>query len=749
MKKKFLAMYALAGALVASPVFTSCVDDSVSESVEALREANIKYKNAQTAQIEAQTAINQANAALEQEAKRISNEYNAAYNAYRQAEWEYENLRREYNNALQEKQDSINLENQKISLEQAQIRLEQQKIALEETKRNEAIAKAKAEIELEAAKLEAEKNLLNAQKEHLAAQKEMEKYIAGLEAAKKIEATKINGNIDAIMNGGAYWFKNEYGGWNNWYNYSDSYSQWNNYNSIVALNQGLVNENINLFYLQSALTSAKEFNAEQKLAAEESIAEAEALIKKYQELQAAGSNREAMEKAYIEAEENAEKLNNENIEKKAEIFTANQALNQHNNTMMENAIVKLANNGEYLTAAESEVYADTVTLLNGQVRVYERELAVVYEHTAEDAEELAEDIAEVEEAIAEIEEAIAETEANIAKVNGTNLEREAAIVKVDADAKLKEYEEVLASEAYKTEVAELEKAVADAQDAFDKNPTSFTKPKYNEDGSVKVDADGNQVIEYGTKELLEQAEQALRNVVEDKNYNYGTEDEPKWLRELYNELYNDYKYSSNLSGAFEDQYGNDVWSNIYGNGLIEYAENFAEAVENNKNGYKYLLEEDKNNLEDWNEELTELKEIQTILAADSEEMKEYAALCEENAELQKAVYALESDQLELEANLNYWNNLRNNLEGFVGNGEEWYEGSLPNYAKWIENLEESIKRIEKEIAEMEAVGTLSQEAAIAKKEAEIAAIEAELEVRQAEYDAEVAALKALVSATEE
>ena len=56
MKKKFFAMYALAGALVASPVFTSCVDDTVSPQVEAQREANIKYKNAQTAQLEAETA---------------------------------------------------------------------------------------------------------------------------------------------------------------------------------------------------------------------------------------------------------------------------------------------------------------------------------------------------------------------------------------------------------------------------------------------------------------------------------------------------------------------------------------------------------------------------------------------------------------------------------------------------------------------------------------------------------------------
>ena len=37
MKKKFFAIYALVGALVASPIFTSCVDDEESPSVSAIR----------------------------------------------------------------------------------------------------------------------------------------------------------------------------------------------------------------------------------------------------------------------------------------------------------------------------------------------------------------------------------------------------------------------------------------------------------------------------------------------------------------------------------------------------------------------------------------------------------------------------------------------------------------------------------------------------------------------------------------
>ena len=57
MRKKFFAMYALAGALVASPVFTSCVDDSESASVTALRGAKAEQLSAlatlQKAQAEA------------------------------------------------------------------------------------------------------------------------------------------------------------------------------------------------------------------------------------------------------------------------------------------------------------------------------------------------------------------------------------------------------------------------------------------------------------------------------------------------------------------------------------------------------------------------------------------------------------------------------------------------------------------------------------------------------------------------
>ena len=55
MKKKFFAIYALAGALVASPIFTSCVDDTESASVEALRGAKAE-------QLKSLAALNNAKA---------------------------------------------------------------------------------------------------------------------------------------------------------------------------------------------------------------------------------------------------------------------------------------------------------------------------------------------------------------------------------------------------------------------------------------------------------------------------------------------------------------------------------------------------------------------------------------------------------------------------------------------------------------------------------------------------------------
>ena len=734
MKKKFFAIYALAGALVASPVFTSCVDDSVSESVEALRNANTQYKKAQTAQTEANTAIMQANAALQQEAQRIANELAAAQLAHEKAMNAYEE-------ALKEKQNEKELEELRIALEQAL--------------RNEEIAKAKAEAALEAAKLEAERQLLWAQQQHMAAQAEMDKYIAGLEAAKKQEVNKINGNVDAIMNGGSYYVFDGYE-WNLARTYANNYSAYNDYNSIVALTQGLVNENVNLHGLKNDLVDIEEYIAEEKTANEEVIALNEALIAKYTELQKT-SSREALEKSYKEATEKVEAYDAELAELNVDYSEAQSALNLHNNGMASNAI---ANRtwpvGNYLSNAETENRKDTLVLEDGRQFTRNYYYTSVYEHTEEDAERLADDIASYEEWANDVteqieakKEEIAELEAKIAAVNVESIEREATLAKAEADKKLKEYNDVLATQAYKDKVAALEKAVADAQAAFNANPTSFTEYQYNEDGTPKVDANGNQEVKYGTKELLQQAEAALADVVEYKNYNYGTEAEPKWLYNLYNELYNSDQYAD----VEWDGYTQVFWSP---EGLVGLAEHLAEQVEYFKEGLNNDLEAKNNELENLNENLewynerVELyKEAQAMLAPTSDEMKEYVALVAKRVELEDAVVDVMVKQTEVQLNKNYYSDLVNTLVGFVG--DENNQGSLPKYAELIEKAEEAIKEAKEAIAELEynGNGKLNKEAAIAKKEAEIAAIEAELKIRQAEFEAELAELEALVDVEEE
>ena len=64
MRKKFFAMYALVGALVASPVFTSCVDDSESASVTAIRNAKAEQLKAaaELSKAQAEAEIIEANA---------------------------------------------------------------------------------------------------------------------------------------------------------------------------------------------------------------------------------------------------------------------------------------------------------------------------------------------------------------------------------------------------------------------------------------------------------------------------------------------------------------------------------------------------------------------------------------------------------------------------------------------------------------------------------------------------------------
>lgn len=78
MRKKILAMYALVGALVASPIFTSCVDDAESPSVTAIR-------NAKAEQLKAAAALANAQAAAETTLANAEAQFKAAQAAYYEA----------------------------------------------------------------------------------------------------------------------------------------------------------------------------------------------------------------------------------------------------------------------------------------------------------------------------------------------------------------------------------------------------------------------------------------------------------------------------------------------------------------------------------------------------------------------------------------------------------------------------------------------------------------------------------------
>ena len=121
MRKKFFAMYALVGALVASPVFTSCVDDSESASVTAIRNAKAEQLKANAAYSQAQAEYQKAqaayyNALAEQEANETAEDKALFEYELATAKAEYEKTALEYEkeklNYLKAMADS---ENQMIS----------------------------------------------------------------------------------------------------------------------------------------------------------------------------------------------------------------------------------------------------------------------------------------------------------------------------------------------------------------------------------------------------------------------------------------------------------------------------------------------------------------------------------------------------------------------------------------------------------------------------------------------------------
>ena len=122
MRKKLFAMYALVGALVASPVFTSCVDDSESTSVSALRGAKAE-------QLKAAAALANAQAAAETTLANAEAQFKAAEAAY----W---NARAEAEKAAAENQKELTKQAQEkfaIEIQTLQAQAEKDLLDLQKT----------------------------------------------------------------------------------------------------------------------------------------------------------------------------------------------------------------------------------------------------------------------------------------------------------------------------------------------------------------------------------------------------------------------------------------------------------------------------------------------------------------------------------------------------------------------------------------------------------------------------------------
>ena len=172
MKKKFFAIYALVGALVASPVFTSCVDDEESPSVTAIRDAKTAELKSiaalKKAEAQAQATLDAANIALK------AAQADAQLAAAKLAEAEA---------ALQETQN----EAQAVAL------LVQKKEA------EKQLAAIQAEMEKQAVIIEAA--LLNAQADLLEAKKQLDQATKNYDAQEKAELQRLANAYYNAVNG--------------------------------------------------------------------------------------------------------------------------------------------------------------------------------------------------------------------------------------------------------------------------------------------------------------------------------------------------------------------------------------------------------------------------------------------------------------------------------------------------------------------------------------------------------------------
>ena len=175
MKKKFFAIYALVGAFIASPVFTSCVDDTESASVTAIRDAK-------TAELKSIAALKKAEA----QAKAT---LDAAQIALKNAQAEAQIAQAKYNEAQAALKETQN--------EEAAIDLMVQKKEAEKQLAAIQAEMERQEVAIQAALLDAQAQLLNAKKQLDQATQD---YTAQEKAELQTLAYKYSNAVNELLN---------------------------------------------------------------------------------------------------------------------------------------------------------------------------------------------------------------------------------------------------------------------------------------------------------------------------------------------------------------------------------------------------------------------------------------------------------------------------------------------------------------------------------------------------------------------
>ena len=257
MKKKFFAIYALVGAFIASPVFTSCVDDTESASVTAIRDAK-------TAELKSIAALKKAEAQAE---ATLAAAQIALKNAQAEAQVAAAKLT-EAEAALQETQneaDAVALMVQKKEAEKElaaiQAEMERQEVAIQvallnaqadllEAKKQldkatkDYSAQEKAELQTLAVKYSAAvTELLDAKKQLISLESTLAMYETGLADAKEeLEKTKTNYNNKIVYAQAKIDMLKQYA------NYTEDIETLQAEYVKVEMAYGLANDNYNVAY---------------------------------------------------------------------------------------------------------------------------------------------------------------------------------------------------------------------------------------------------------------------------------------------------------------------------------------------------------------------------------------------------------------------------------------------------------------------------------------------------------------------